>query len=68
MQTKMGMGGDVNGCGLCAKYSLFIANFVMFVSVSSILSLNDEFSKFFRFSFSFYRLAVQFYSVWAYGH
>lgn len=32
MQTKMGMGGDVNGCGLCAKYSLFIANFIMFVS------------------------------------
>lgn len=28
----MGMGGDVNGCGLCAKYCLFAANFVIFVS------------------------------------
>lgn len=30
----MGMGGDINdGCGLCAKYCLFAANFVIFVSL-----------------------------------
>lgn len=33
-QNKMGMGGDVNdGCGICAKYCLFAANFIIFVSV-----------------------------------
>lgn len=45
----MGMGGDVNGCGLCAKYSLFIANFVMFVSKNrtiipiAIINFNPDF-------------------------
>lgn len=30
----MGMGGEVNGgCGVCAKYCLFAANFITFVSV-----------------------------------
>lgn len=28
----MGFSGQMNGWGLCAKYSLFVANFVIFVS------------------------------------
>lgn len=54
MQTKMGMGGDVNGCGLCAKYSLFIANFVMFVSKNGIANNSPStiFICFFFFQFS----------------
>lgn len=38
------MGGDVNGCGLCAKYSLFIANFIMFVSDTHAIHLLADFN------------------------
>lgn len=37
----MGFSGQMNGWGLCAKYSLFVANFVIFVSLCDNQSIHQ---------------------------
>lgn len=74
-QNKMGMGGDVNdGCGICAKYCLFAANFVIFVSATTMF--NNFFFVFFieetclicKYVTFSNRSAQRYYWVSAYGH
>lgn len=37
----MGFGGRMDGCGQCIKYSMFIANFIIFVSLNILKNRNQ---------------------------
>lgn len=69
-RDTMGFSGQMNGWGLCAKYSLFVANFVIFVSVEFELNI-ISFIAWFRATdenlFNVIRLVVPFCLVWASG-
>ena len=36
----MGFGGRMDCCGQCVKYSMFIANFIIFVSKKNLTHIN----------------------------
>lgn len=63
----MGMSGDVNGCGLCAKYCLFAANFLIFVSISDQWMKDLLYLQPYLISWIIFRLAQLYCLDWEYG-